>query len=162
MILTEINLMIDVYISSNKTNHSFVFLNLSFTEFLLGEDILVAPVISKNAVSRDVYLPTGLWRDENRPNSPLISGRTWLKKYPANLKILPWFTNVGSNQIHTSSDTCNHFNIQSKYLLFIAIVLFVLWYIFYLCDNSSARIGINKRSVPTSLAPISKHGKFNI
>lgn len=118
--------MTNVNISLNKTNHSFIFLNISFIEFLLGENILVAPVISKNTVSRDVYLPAGLWRDENHPNSPLISGRTWLKKYPANLKILPWFTNVGANQIHTSSDSCNNFNIQSKYLLFIVVVLFLL------------------------------------
>ncbi|VVC33348.1 Glycoside hydrolase family 31,Glycoside hydrolase superfamily [Cinara cedri] len=63
-------------------------------EFLLGEDILVAPVITENAVSRDIYLPTGLWRDENNPGSPLLSGRSWLKNYPANLEVLPWFTKV--------------------------------------------------------------------
>ncbi|CAH1716263.1 unnamed protein product [Aphis gossypii] len=63
-------------------------------EYLLGENILVAPVIVEGATSRDVYLPFGLWRDENHPNSHLITGRKWLRNYPAKLDVLPWFTRV--------------------------------------------------------------------
>ncbi|XP_025203029.1 myogenesis-regulating glycosidase-like isoform X1 [Melanaphis sacchari] len=63
-------------------------------EYLLGENILVAPVIVKGAKFRDIYLPSGLWRDENHPNSHLITGRKWLRNYPAKLDILPWFTRV--------------------------------------------------------------------
>ncbi|XP_050054629.1 myogenesis-regulating glycosidase-like isoform X3 [Aphis gossypii] len=63
-------------------------------EYLLGENILVAPIIVEGATSRDIYLPFGLWRDENHPNSHLITGRKWLRNYPAKLDILPWFTRV--------------------------------------------------------------------
>ncbi|KAL5234234.1 hypothetical protein ACI65C_001644 [Semiaphis heraclei] len=63
-------------------------------EYLLGENILVAPVIVQGAKSRDVYLPSGIWRDENHPNSQLIIGRKWLRNYPAKLDVLPWFTRV--------------------------------------------------------------------
>ena len=31
------------------------------TEYLLGRDILVAPVLKEKAVSRDVYLPDDTW-----------------------------------------------------------------------------------------------------
>jgi len=65
-----------------------------FVEYLLGEKILVAPVIVEGATSRDIYLPSGIWRDENHPNSQLIKGRKWLRKYPAKLDVLPWFTKV--------------------------------------------------------------------
>lgn len=32
-------------------------------EYLLGDDLLVAPLLEENAVSRSVYLPAGVWRD---------------------------------------------------------------------------------------------------
>lgn len=32
-------------------------------EYLLGDHILVAPLLEENAVSREVYLPEGLWKD---------------------------------------------------------------------------------------------------
>ena len=32
-------------------------------EFLLGRDILVAPLLEENAARRRVYLPEGEWRD---------------------------------------------------------------------------------------------------
>lgn len=31
--------------------------------YLLGDDLLVAPLLEENAVSRDVYLPEGVWND---------------------------------------------------------------------------------------------------
>lgn len=33
------------------------------SEYLLGDRILVAPVLDEGAVSRDVYLPPGQWTD---------------------------------------------------------------------------------------------------
>ena len=33
-------------------------------QFMLGSDILVAPVVKKGAVSRKVILPKGKWRDD--------------------------------------------------------------------------------------------------
>ncbi len=32
-------------------------------EYLLGDDILVAPLLHENETSRDVYLPDGMWKD---------------------------------------------------------------------------------------------------
>lgn len=32
-------------------------------EYLLGDDILVAPLLHENATSREVYLPEGVWKD---------------------------------------------------------------------------------------------------
>ncbi|XP_048484586.1 myogenesis-regulating glycosidase isoform X1 [Plutella xylostella] len=58
-------------------------------EFLLGETILAAPVLVEGAVSRDVYLPAGSWRDGN--SGATVQGPTWLRDYPAPLDTLPYF-----------------------------------------------------------------------
>jgi alpha-glucosidase (family GH31 glycosyl hydrolase) len=39
-------------------------------EWMLGDDVLVAPVVTKGAVSRSVYFPAGCWRDP-------VSGRRY-------------------------------------------------------------------------------------
>ncbi|XP_045450334.1 myogenesis-regulating glycosidase-like [Melitaea cinxia] len=64
-------------------------------EFLLGERVLAAPVLEAGAVSRDVYLPRGLWRDG--VTGDLLAGPTWLRDYPAPLDVLPYFTLEESN-----------------------------------------------------------------
>ncbi|XP_049764874.1 myogenesis-regulating glycosidase-like [Schistocerca cancellata] len=64
------------------------------SEYLLGEDILVAPVLEEGAVSRDIYLPSGNWTDEVDPEHPIIEGPIWLTNYPAPLNVLPYFTRV--------------------------------------------------------------------
>lgn len=53
---------------------------------------MVAPVIEENAVSRDVYLPAGLWRDEN--TNKVHTGPVLLEDYPAPLDTLPYFKKV--------------------------------------------------------------------
>ncbi|XP_050299312.1 myogenesis-regulating glycosidase-like [Anthonomus grandis grandis] len=58
-------------------------------EYLLGEDILVAPVIIEGSVSRDIYLPSGQWKDGN--NGTIFQGPTTLKEYPAPIEVLPYF-----------------------------------------------------------------------
>ncbi|XP_037041892.1 myogenesis-regulating glycosidase-like [Bradysia coprophila] len=69
-------------------------------EFLLGEDILVAPVLVEGMVSRDIYLPRGVWKDENTGDT--LTGPTWLYSYPANLSVLPYFTRTGATSSSTS------------------------------------------------------------
>nr|QOL02380.1 putative family 31 glucosidase KIAA1161 protein [Glyphodes pyloalis] len=59
-------------------------------EFLLGEKILAAPVLEEGAVSRDIYLPTGSWRDG--VTGELVQGPVWLIDYSAPLDTLPYFT----------------------------------------------------------------------
>jgi len=55
---------------------------------MLGERILAAPVVVEGAVSRDIYLPTGTWRDQN---GELHNGPIWLRDFPAPLDVLPYF-----------------------------------------------------------------------
>ncbi|KAL1505265.1 hypothetical protein ABEB36_004866 [Hypothenemus hampei] len=58
-------------------------------EYLLGEDILVAPVVVEGAISRDVYLPQGQWKDGN--NGTVYKGPITLKSYSAPIEVLPYF-----------------------------------------------------------------------
>ncbi|MGD8458176.1 MAG: glycoside hydrolase family 31 protein [Anaerolineales bacterium] len=58
-------------------------------QFLVGEEILVAPVVEKAARMRDVYLPPGRWKDYW--TSQLMQGPLVLEDYPAPLDILPIF-----------------------------------------------------------------------
>ena len=62
-------------------------------EWLLGDDVLVAPVVVRGAVSRDVYLPAGCWRREGR--GPRLEGRRTVT-VPAALEELPWFSRCAS------------------------------------------------------------------
>nr|XP_050851582.1 myogenesis-regulating glycosidase isoform X1 [Vespula vulgaris] len=61
-------------------------------EYLLGEEILVAPVIEEGAVSRDIYLPKGLWKDASDNNTYVGPG--WVRNYDAPLDKLPYFYRV--------------------------------------------------------------------
>lgn len=62
---------------------------LYFAEFLLGDKILVAPVLELGQRQRDIYLPIGHWKDGNSEKT--YNGPTWVKDYPAGLNILPYF-----------------------------------------------------------------------
>nr|AHH86056.1 glycoside hydrolase family 31 [Phaedon cochleariae] len=57
-------------------------------EFLVGEEILVAPILSEGATSRKVYLPRGTWRDGN--NDTIYTGPISLD-YSADINTLPYF-----------------------------------------------------------------------
>ncbi|XP_013397264.1 myogenesis-regulating glycosidase isoform X2 [Lingula anatina] len=62
------------------------------SEFLLGDDLLVAPVLEQGARARDVYLvPPYKWRDE-RTGSVVNCG--WHLNYKADLDELPYFTRI--------------------------------------------------------------------
>ncbi|XP_065224579.1 myogenesis-regulating glycosidase-like [Planococcus citri] len=76
------------------------------SEFLLGEDILVAPVVQQGARSRDIYLPKGYWKDEVKKDSEIIEGPVWLYNYPADIEVLPYFTKVSAPP-HKKDDTDN-------------------------------------------------------
>ena len=68
-------------------------------EFLLGNDLLVAPVLDEGEVTRDIYLPTGAWRDEANPEHPIYNGPIWIREYPADLWTLPYFTAVSDDSV---------------------------------------------------------------
>lgn len=66
----------------------------SCVEYLLGDNVLAAPVLTSGAVSRDIYLPAGTWKDEVDTAHATYTGPVWLRDYPAPLDILPYFTRV--------------------------------------------------------------------
>jgi alpha-glucosidase (family GH31 glycosyl hydrolase) len=63
-------------------------------EFLLGDDVLVAPVVEPGARRREVYLPPGLWRDYW--TSAVFSGPVTLSGFAAPLEVLPLFERSGN------------------------------------------------------------------
>ncbi len=61
-------------------------------EILLGDDILVAPVIKQGAVRRDILLPPGLWQDIN--TGVEYDGDQIIRDFPAPLDTLPVFQKI--------------------------------------------------------------------
>ena len=62
-------------------------------EFLLGDQFLVAPVVTPGTFRRDIYLPPGQWRDHW--TKEIFAGPVLIKDYPAPLDTLPLFDRVG-------------------------------------------------------------------
>lgn len=59
------------------------------TEFIVGDDLLVAPILTESTWSRDVYLPKGKWFDPRLNKS--ISGPELLKDYHVPLNQTAYF-----------------------------------------------------------------------
>jgi alpha-glucosidase (family GH31 glycosyl hydrolase) len=57
-------------------------------QYLVGNDILVAPVVTENARKRNIYLPQGQWQDHR---GVLHTGPTTLVDFKAELNELPFF-----------------------------------------------------------------------
>uniref|UniRef100_A0A336MDN0 CSON014090 protein n=1 Tax=Culicoides sonorensis TaxID=179676 RepID=A0A336MDN0_CULSO len=58
-------------------------------QFLLGEKIMVAPILKEGETKRDIYLPSGSWKDGN---GETYTGNQWIKDYPAPLGTIPYFS----------------------------------------------------------------------
>ena len=58
------------------------------TQFMLGDNILVAPVIEKGQREKEVILPKGKWEEQN--SHKVYDGGATVK-VPAPLSVLPWF-----------------------------------------------------------------------
>ncbi len=65
-------------------------------QFLLGDEVLVAPVMDPQTDMRDIYIPSGEWWDNLR--QARVIGGGWLLAYKASLSELPHF-----NKIQTSN-----------------------------------------------------------
>ncbi len=63
-------------------------------EFMIGTDVVTAPVMKQGATSRDIYLPAGQWRDHK--TSKAYEGGQWLRNFSAPLDTLPVFVRAGS------------------------------------------------------------------
>lgn len=59
-------------------------------QYLLGDDIIAAPVVVENARARDIYLPSGNWIDGNSGEAHV--GPKWLRNYAVPLSMVPYFT----------------------------------------------------------------------
>ena len=59
---------------------------------MLGDDLLVAPVVTEGARKRDVYFPAGLWLDIES-GSVHLGGRS--ESVDAPLSKLPYFVRLG-------------------------------------------------------------------
>ena len=64
-------------------------------EFLWGNDVLVAPVMTENATSRPVTFPAGKWLDMTAP-CKVYDGYSTINDYPAPLSVLPLFVRAGA------------------------------------------------------------------
>ncbi|XP_074653953.1 myogenesis-regulating glycosidase-like [Tubulanus polymorphus] len=60
------------------------------SQFVVGDEILVAPILDKDATMRDIYVPSGSWTDDT--TSDVHVGPKWLKHYPVPLEKIPTFT----------------------------------------------------------------------
>ncbi|XP_037623804.1 SITS-binding protein isoform X1 [Sebastes umbrosus] len=55
-------------------------------QFLIGDEVLVAPVLEKGAVQRDIYLPDGGFQWQDSQNAQVFDGGTFLQDYPVPLE----------------------------------------------------------------------------
>lgn len=63
-------------------------------QFLVGDEILVAPVLRAKEYQRTIYFPPGIWRDYW--SGEIFTGPTEVENYPAPLNKLPFFINQQS------------------------------------------------------------------
>lgn len=63
-------------------------------EFLFGKELLVAPVVEKEASSMKIYLPQGEWVDF-KDGQTVYSGKQWIN-YNTPLEVIPIFVKRGS------------------------------------------------------------------
>lgn len=63
------------------------------SQYLWGRDLLIAPVFTKGATSREVYLPAGRWYDW-WTNAPIDGGRTVTR--PVDLATMPIYVRAGA------------------------------------------------------------------
>ncbi|RXG67982.1 putative family 31 glucosidase [Armadillidium vulgare] len=58
-------------------------------EWILGDDLLVAPILEKDKTSRNIYIPSGLW--ESQLDSRLKKGPGWIYDYKVPLSDVALF-----------------------------------------------------------------------
>jgi myogenesis-regulating glycosidase len=62
-------------------------------QFMLGTDVVIAPVLQRSAIARRLYLPKGVWIDWKTKKK--VAGGRWIDGYPAPLDTLPVFVRAG-------------------------------------------------------------------
>lgn len=64
-------------------------------EFSLGDELIVAPVVSPDYIEREVYLPAGVWKDGI--DGRLHKGSRWLHRYRVQLHQVAYFVQMPNN-----------------------------------------------------------------
>jgi len=59
------------------------------SQYMLGDEILVAPIVEEGSSRRDIYLPRGNWISGF--DTILYTGPTWLRNYNAPIDVVPYF-----------------------------------------------------------------------
>jgi alpha-glucosidase (family GH31 glycosyl hydrolase) len=62
-----------------------------YDEFMVGDDILVAPILEKGKLLRDIFLPKGQWTSAS---GDTYIGPTKLWDFPAPIEDIPYFIRV--------------------------------------------------------------------
>lgn len=60
-------------------------------QFLVGDEILVAPVVEAGARSRDIFIPSGTWQDQLRNKTNYATGPKWVRGYKVDIDELAYF-----------------------------------------------------------------------
>ncbi|KAG9333490.1 hypothetical protein JZ751_011498 [Albula glossodonta] len=68
-------------------------------EFLIGDEVLVAPVTEQGAVQRDIYLPGSDFQWQDTSNAQVFDGGTLLENYPVGLEEVAVFTRRNSGSL---------------------------------------------------------------
>ncbi|WP_299524887.1 glycoside hydrolase family 31 protein [uncultured Lutibacter sp.] len=63
-------------------------------QFLLGKELLIAPVVKEGEINKNIYLPKGNWIDFNNP-SKVYEGSSYIS-YKTPIDIIPMFIKEGS------------------------------------------------------------------
>ncbi|KAJ1522038.1 hypothetical protein ONE63_002356 [Megalurothrips usitatus] len=64
-------------------------------EFSIGEELIVAPVLQPGSTEREVYLPTGVWKDGI--DGSLRKGNRWIHMYKVPLDKVAYFVKMPDN-----------------------------------------------------------------
>lgn len=83
----ELPVIRSLFFADSTINYAYKIID----EFLIGNDLLVAPVVFPGLLSRHIYLPHGNWSDTNQD---LFEGGKWHFNYPVPLDKVAFFTRI--------------------------------------------------------------------
>ncbi|GAB1602033.1 myogenesis-regulating glycosidase-like [Argonauta hians] len=58
-------------------------------QFLVGDSVLVAPILCDHQSHRDIYIPRGIWQDSK--SEKVVDGPMWLYNYTVTVTDIPFF-----------------------------------------------------------------------
>jgi alpha-glucosidase (family GH31 glycosyl hydrolase) len=57
-------------------------------QFLVGNDILVAPIVNENKYEQNIYIPNGSWQHFN---GTIYTGPGWFRNFQAPIDVINYF-----------------------------------------------------------------------